>query len=134
MSAETDAHHVEYLALVPIGGAPDGGDGGELGFLLADEGFEAEMLAVIDTGEFINDQPARVLAVTVNAAEVEQEVEPERLPGSLAYLGDAFGVEDIQGDLTAELGLLPEQAGEAVLQFAGEFNRAHGLRWLRVVS
>ena len=43
MPAKANAHHVVDLALVPIGRAPDAGDGRQFGFLLADIGLEPQM-------------------------------------------------------------------------------------------
>ena len=67
MPAKANAHHVVNLALMPIGRAPDVGDGRQLGFLLAHIGLEPQMAVMAVTVKVINHRQARIVAVIIDA-------------------------------------------------------------------
>ena len=48
------------------------------------------MGAVFEAVQFVDDSPTRILAVVVDAADVEENVAVERLTGECADLGDPF--------------------------------------------
>ena len=85
------------------------------------------MRTVTDPVELVDHRPARVRAVVVHAAEVEKHVEPERLLGVGADLGDAVGIGDLEGRFAAELGRGGDESGERFLEADGQFEMGgHG--------
>ena len=104
MTAEPDAHHVVDFAFMPVGRAPHSDDGRQLGFFLADLGFEAQFRATDQAAQMINDRPARVFAVIVQAADIHEVIEPQFLFGESAHFGDVFRVGEFDRDFTMKLG------------------------------
>jgi hypothetical protein len=87
------------------------------------------MGAVLDAREFVNDGPARVIAVVVDAGDIEEEVEAKLGFGGQADLGDVGRVSEGQGDLAAKLGRTLQERGETIEELTGEFLGLHG--WSR---
>ena len=112
MAAETDAHHVVNLPLVPIRRAPDPGHSRRLALLLAYVGLEAKRAQVAITIKVIHEREARVVAVVIHARDVHEVVKPQLPLGHGANLRHPLGVGDLQRDFAPELDRLGNQAGE----------------------
>ena len=97
---------------MPVGGLPDRHDGGQLGFFLADIGFEPQFVAVRQAAQMINHRPARVVAVIVHAADIHQVVKTQLIFGEFADLGDAPGVAEVEGDFAAKFRRLGDDRAE----------------------
>jgi len=103
MPLEPNAHHVVNLPFMPVRRAPDAGHGGQFGFFLAHVRFHTEMAMMPVTVKMINNRPARVRAVIVNAAHVHQEIKAQFLFCKLADIRDAPGIGQLHRDFGAEL-------------------------------
>src|SRR6266446_4888699 len=74
MTTEADAHHIVDLAFMPIRRAPNGGDRWQFSFLLAYGSLETEILQMTVAIEMIDQREARIVAVIVNAGDVDQVI------------------------------------------------------------
>src|SRR5919107_532662 len=93
VTVEDDAEHVERLALVPVGRAPDGNDGRDVRVLLVQENFQAQAVEALRREEVVVDLEARLLLrPAVGAGDVREHVELEARRGLQvrAQLRDAF--------------------------------------------
>ena len=75
MAGEFHAHHIVRLALVPIGGAPHAGDGGDFAVLLGDGGFQPQVLLMRNAAQFVHHREARILAVMIECGNIDQIIE-----------------------------------------------------------
>ena len=64
----------------------------------------------------INERPARVFAIVVEAADVHEVIEAQFLFGEFANLRDSFRVGGLEGDFAAKL----RRFGEHVPESGGE--------------
>src|SRR5438094_4677861 len=77
MAFEPNAHHVVSLALVPVRGRPNVGNGIDRADFLRDLQFESQVDSVRHRVKMINDFEPRLLSVVVDAGDVEQIIERE---------------------------------------------------------
>ena len=81
MVAETNPHHVVNLAFVPVGRAPHRRHRGQIGFLLAHLGFEAQVNPVGIAVKLVNHREAgRHVLGPVDRGHVRQHVESLVIP------------------------------------------------------
>ena len=73
---EADAEEVEGFAFVPVGGAPEVGDGGDFGVIAGDGDFDAEFVAEVEAEEVVGGTELAAVGV-IEAGEAAEEVELE---------------------------------------------------------
>ena len=73
---EGDAEEVEGLAFMPVGGAPEVGDGGDFGVIAGYEDFDAELVAEVEAEEVVGGTELAAVGI-VEAGEAAEEVELE---------------------------------------------------------
>src|SRR5262249_42403530 len=123
--------HVVNFPLVPIRRAPHAGNRRQLALFLADVRLESQMTMMAVAVEMVNDREARILAVVVDAGDVDEVVAAERLFGEGAHLDDPPGVRELQRDLAAELHGFGDEIVEPGFELLGKFESGHGKRELK---
>ena len=103
MAAKADAHHVVDLALMPVAGGPHAQNRWQRGLFLAHVGFDAQFRVVHEIAQMINQRPARVFAVIINAGDVHEIVEPQLGFGEAADFRDLLRVGQLDRDFAAKL-------------------------------
>src|SRR5437879_4111967 len=103
MPAESNAHHVIDLSLMPISRAPYADNRGSLPFLFANIGLQTQVPQMAVAIKVINQCIARVIAVVIDARDVYQVIKPKFLFGEPAHFRNPLNVRDLQTDFPAKL-------------------------------
>ena len=111
MTVETDSHHVENFALVPIGGWPDVRDGIDDARVLGEAQFQTQMKGEGHGVKLVNHLKAGLFPEVIDTRNIEEIIERDFVaaePGDFAEIGGRDGV----GGFAAELRFLEELGAE----------------------
>jgi hypothetical protein len=124
VTGKFDAHHVPDFTLMPIGGRPDVAHGRHF-FIIGDLGFDAEMLVMAVTSEFIDHLESWLLTHLVEAGDVHEVVKGQLV---FAVFQDRFGSSqgDIQRVLTAKFDGAEHGGSKLFLQGGDHLGGIHG--------
>src|SRR2546421_10134503 len=86
MPGELDSHHVVDLALVPIRGRPDIGDGRNGAFIFGDAQLKPEMNRESHRVKLVNDRETRLVTEVIDARDIEEVIERELVFAELRHL------------------------------------------------
>src|ERR1035437_6132815 len=98
MVEEADTEEVEHFALVPVGAAPDPGDGIDYGIHAREAALEAQPLITLDAVQVVDDFEARLGGVAVDGGDRADADEFLIVLEESANAGD-FGRSDFQRQL-----------------------------------
>src|ERR1035438_1281210 len=98
MVEEADAKEVEHFALVPVGAAPDSGDGIDYGIRTSEAALETQALVTLDAVQVIDDFETRFGGMAVHRGDRADADELLIVLEKSANAGD-FGRSDLQRQL-----------------------------------
>src|SRR5437879_13810335 len=102
MAVEFDSHHVVNLALVPIRGRPDIGNGIDRADVFGDMEFQSYIDSRRHRIKFVNDLETWFFAEIVDARDIDQIIERELVAAEFCDFMQIAGRDRVSG-FTAEL-------------------------------